>query len=166
MTAIAPNVDDSNFWVGSGGTATSDVASRLRVILFDQTVPNLRQADTWNRLGDSIDLLREVYLECAMDNWDGYSAKAVTAGAYEEAITLLNSLPHHVPLPELEPEPDGSIGFEWENGANRVFALSVNGKGTIVYAGILGKGNKAHGTEVFNDSLPEGLVGHIQRIFS
>ncbi len=99
-----------------------------------------------------------------MDNWDGYGAKAVTAGAFEESFALLNALPSYIPLPELEPEPDGSIGLEWENGPNRVFTLSVNGKGVIVYAGMFGKGSKAHGTEVFNDSLPEELVVHVQRI--
>jgi len=53
MTTIAASQDQTNFWVGSGGIATSESAKHLRNILFEQTIPALRQADTWNRLGNT-----------------------------------------------------------------------------------------------------------------
>ena len=106
-----------------------------------------------------------MYLESRSDNWDGYGAKAVTPSAFEEALALLNSRPETIPLPEFAIEPDGSIGMEWENGPDRLFVLSVSGKGVVVYAGLLGKASKAHGVEVFNDSLPKNLVGYLHRLF-
>jgi hypothetical protein len=133
--------------------------------MVDMEVQDLRQADTWNRMGDAIASMKELYEEYSVDNWDGYMGEAVTAGAYEEALNILNALPPHLPIPEFVAEPDGSIGLEWSNGPDRIFAASVSGKGLIVYAGILGRGNKAHGTEVFDDSLPESISGKIKRIY-
>jgi hypothetical protein len=164
MTAFAPGAG-TNFMGGSVGIAASDLALKLRHLLFDEAMPELRRADTWNRLGRITEALREFSRECGEDNWDGYGAKAVTAGAYEEAIALLNELPRELPVPQVVPEPDGSIGLEWDNGPNRIFSVGVSGKGVIVYAGMFGKGRKSHGTEVFNDSLPENLVEQIKRIF-
>ncbi len=164
MTALALNAGPTSFSSSSAGAAASDVADRLRRLWFDQTLPELMRADTWNRLGDSIFSLRDIHAECAVGNWDGYGAKAISAGAFEEAFAILNALPMRMRLPELTPEPDGSIGMEWENGPARILALSVNGTGVVVYAGMLGKGSKAHGTEVFNDSLPESILGYIQRV--
>ncbi|MBK1646918.1 hypothetical protein CKO25_20290 [Thiocapsa imhoffii] len=123
-------------------------------------------SETWNRRELISASLGEIYLECRWENWDGYGARAVTPSAFEEALVLLSSLPENIPLPEFAGEPDGSIGMQWENGPNRIFALSVSGKGVIIYAGRLGKASKAHGTEVFSDSLPTSLMGYLHRLFS
>ena len=158
MTAVALTNDASSLW----GTS-NEVSDVLRAV-FRETQQELSQADTWNRLGDAMAELEEVYRECSVNDWDGYGGLAVTAGAYQEAKVLLNALPRTLPIPEIAAEPDGSIALEWDRGANQIFALSVNGKGVIVYAGLLGRGIKAHGTEVFNDSLPQTIILHIKRI--
>jgi hypothetical protein len=101
---------------------------------------------------------------CYEGNWDGYGALPVSQATYDEAVRFLNALPSWLPTPEIVPEPSGDIGFEWNFGKNRVLAASVNGTNRITYAGLLGTGNKAHGTEVFDGSIPQALVDHISRI--
>ena len=167
MTTIAPPYDNANLWGASGGSAVSEAAEKVRRLMFGDSASQLSQADTntWCRAPNTIQALNEAYDECSESNWDGYDAFPITAGAYEEALSLLRALPSDLPMPEIVPEPDGSIGLEWQQGPDRIFAVSVSGKGVIVYAGLFGKGVKAHGTEVFNDSLPQGVVGSIKRIY-
>ncbi len=155
----------SNFWTRSQSSAASETAQCLQRFL-KTTVDELRNADTWNRLGEAIANLKETFQDCSSVNWDGYGAQPVSASAYTEALAFLNALPPHIPIPEVVPEPDGSIGFEWENGANRVFTASLSGKGSIVYAGLIGKGTKTHGTETFDDAIPPSTIQTIQRLFS
>lgn len=165
MTTIAPTCDNAKLWVGSGGSAVSEAASIVRRLMFRDVASQRAQPDPWCRVPNAIQSLNEAYAECSENNWDGYGSLPITAGAYEEALSLLKALPYDLPMPEIVPEPDGSIGLEWQHGPDRIFAVSVNGKGVIVYAGLIGKGVKAHGTEVFNDSLPEGVVGSIKRVY-
>lgn len=165
MTALVLNDGPTSVLSGSVGNAVGDAAKWLESSFFRPAFLRLREADTWNRIAPCVEALQEIYAESSSSNWDGYGAEAVTAGAVDEVFALLNSLPRSLPRPELTPEPDGSMALEWENGPNRLISLSVNGKGVIVYAGLIGKGSKAHGMEVFNDSLPENLVAYINRIF-
>ncbi len=165
MTVATTALSAQNFWVRSYNTGTSDTARNLQKI-FEETVSDLRRSVTWNRIGDAMTALMEAFEECSEPNWDGYGATPILAAAYEEARTFLNALPAQIPVPEIVPEPDGSIGFEWNNGPNRIFVASVNGIGLILYAGILGKCNKTHGTEVFDDFIPANIVESVKRVYS
>ncbi len=101
-----------------------------------------------------------------MANWDGYGALPISAISYGDAASFLNALPTQLPVPEITPEIDGTIGLDWENGNFNTFTVILSGKGSIVYAGILGKGNTSHGTEIFDDSIPENIISIIKRIYS
>ena len=108
--------------------------------------------------------LDEIYRECSKEDWDGYGALPVSQKAYYEAIRFLKAWPLSLPVPELEPEPEGDIGFEWNFGKNKVFATSVHGTNFITYAGLLGAGNKTHGTEAFDGAIPQEIINKILRI--
>lgn len=163
MTAIA--YDGFSFWRHSDDMGASVAAQKIRKII-QTTEDGLRNANSWNTFGEVIESLNEIYVECSQPNWDGYGAIPIYASAYEEATRFLKSLPRDVASPEVLPEPDGSVGFEWDNGKDRVFTVSLSGRGSIVYAGLNGKGSKAHGTEVFDDSAPKEIIGKIRRIYS
>ena len=162
MTAVAI-YDRSTFLTRSYSTGSSEASRKLQK-LYEDTVVSLRKSVTWNYLGNSLDALRETYEECAAGNWDGYGALPISQTTYDEALRFINALPSWLPTPEIVPEPSGDIGFEWNFGKNRVLAASVNGTNRIAYAGLLGTGNKAHGTEVFDGSIPQALIEHISRI--
>ena len=144
-------------------TGASDTSRTLQ-ILYKDTVASLRKSVTWDYLGGVLATLKETYQECSKEGWDGYGALPVTQETYDEAVRFLSALPSWLPAPEIVPEPDGDIGFEWNFGKNRMLAASVDGTNRITYAGLLRTGNKSYGTEVFNGSIPQTLVDHISRI--
>ncbi|MCU7904396.1 MAG: hypothetical protein KZQ76_00840 [Candidatus Thiodiazotropha sp. (ex Epidulcina cf. delphinae)] len=162
MTAVAIH-DRFTFPVHAYSTGSSEASLKLQK-LYEDSLIRLRKSVTWGYLGDTLDELRETYQECYEDNWDGYGALPVSQATYDEAVRFLNALPSWLPVPGIVPEPSGDIGFEWNYGKNRVLAASVNGTNRITYAGLLGTGNKAHGTEVFDGSIPQALIDHISRI--
>lgn len=52
-------------------------------------------------------------------NWDGYNALGVKAETKENAIRGINNILLEAPPPEMTPNPNGTLSFEWEtqNGA-------------------------------------------------
>ena len=113
---------------------------------------------------DSIDVVIQTYEECGEENWDGYGAFAVSPAVLFEAIQFICALPQRLPSPEVGPEPTGDIVFEWDYGKNHKFVASVSGTKLIDYAGLFGVGEKTHGTEVFDGSIPQILIEHISRV--
>ena len=102
--------------------------------------------------------------ECGEDNWDGYGAQPITSQAYFEALQFIDLLPDDFPLPDVVPEPTGHIGFEWRMEHGSIYVIVFNGKNLISYAGLFGAGNEAHGTENFAESIPETIIGHLNRL--
>ncbi len=141
----------------------SDTSQNLQK-LYKDAVISLRKSVTWDYLGGVFAALKETYQECSEAGWDGYDALPITQETYDEAVRFLSALPSWLPAPEIVPEPDGDIGFEWNFGKNRLLVASVDGANRITYAGLLRTGNKAHGTEVFDGSIPQTIVDHISRI--
>lgn len=115
---------------------------------------------------EASELLDEVYKECSVENWDGYDAMPVSEAAYFEAKKIIELLPSMMQRPEILAEPTGEIGFEWHKGKGFTFALSVSGKNTITYAGLIGT-DKIHGTAYFSgDSLPKIILENINRLYN
>jgi len=135
---------------------------------YDAEISEFRKAETLGRfLHEVLQSLDEVFKECSKEDWDGYGAFPITEDAYLETQRLIKSLPltSFIPMPEITPEPDGSIGIEWSTGNRLIFVASVSGKNEIVYAGIFGM-NKTHGSEYFGDSLPSAIIENLRRMYS
>jgi len=116
-------------------------------------------------LDKSFTSLLEVYKKCSSAGWDGYGAVALTPDAYEEAKRIIDLLPSSIQMPEIVAEPTGEIGFEWRGRPGRIFVMAVNGRHRITYAGIFG-GNKTHGSEHFEETLPSVVIEHLRRLYS
>jgi hypothetical protein len=109
--------------------------------------------------------LRETFNECSVPDWDGYGARPVCVDAFAEARRLIELLPSSLKMPEISAEPTGEIALEWRKGKDRTFVISFGGKQKITYAGLFG-GNKTHGTEYFEDSMPTNILNNIRRVYS
>lgn len=147
----------------SYSTGASDASKSLQQFC-ESAFEHLRKSVTWNYLGGVLPILKETYQECSEAGWDGYGALPIAQETYDEAVRFLSAMPSWLPTPEIVPEPNGDIGFEWTFGKNRTLVASVDGTNRITYAGLLGTGNKSHGTEVFDGSIPQTLISHILRI--
>lgn len=102
--------------------------------------------------------------ECAMDNWDGYGANAVSQQALQLAQEIIRSLPDDVPMPSLSIEPDGCISLDWMPSRSRTFTLSAGTSDRLPYAWIDGT-DRGHAIARFADGqLPPRIIQEIHRI--
>lgn len=163
MNIAIPNAYPTSLSVLPSTTGISAEAGRIVELVKDTVDRVLETSASQQRLVEVLALLDEVYQECSEANWDGYAAQPATEDAYNEAFRLVRLLPSNIPLPEILPEPTGTIGLEWSKGRRLVFVVSVSGDNFITYAGLFGV-NKIHGTEYFGDSLPPIVLEMIQRL--
>lgn len=107
----------------------------------------------------------EALEECSVNNWDGYNAKAIDPGSFEEALRFSGMLPTTIPIPETDVDASGEFVFEWHKGPRKVFSVVVEGNNVLTYAGLFGT-NKTSGTEYFGDELPKTILDNLQRLLS
>lgn len=69
-------------------------------------------------------------------------------GRSSTALKFLRALPENVPLPEIAPEPDGSISLDWIDSRSRMFSLSIGGSYRLAFAWVDGA-DKGHGVVRF-----------------
>ena len=144
--------------------AVSDEAVLLRK-LFGLVAESRRESVALSRLLSVAGAtLEDVYRNASVENWDGYGARAMSPAAYEHAKAFLEALPTTAPIPDVVPEPDGEVAFEWDRGPWCVFSVSVGSDGTLSYAGLYGRRTKAHGTELFVDAVPKAVMDGLARL--
>jgi hypothetical protein len=107
-------------------------------------------------------MLAEVAEECAMDNWDGYAAKAVDAETRSVALAVLRSLPDYLGLPDVVGEPGGEIGLEWRSGES-ILAVVIDKRSRLHYAAIDGNSTE-RGAIDFGGVFPHRLTELIATI--
>src|SRR6267142_2478749 len=73
--------------------------------------------------------IHELAKECGEPNWDGHGASAVFRAAVLLSEDFVLALPDWIPLPELSPEPDGSISLDWIQSRTCQFSVSVGTTG-------------------------------------
>ncbi|MBS1944726.1 MAG: hypothetical protein JST98_05870 [Bacteroidetes bacterium] len=98
--------------------------SHLVTIRTDRTV-----------LNEAIDELGNIRDECDQPGWDGHEALPVSYATYRKAIDFLEALPAELPMPEIVPENDGELAFEWRDERGQVLSVSLasNGRLTVLY---------------------------------
>lgn len=109
--------------------------------------------------------INELTMDYSLPNWDGYEAKPILRSVRDEAVRLIKMLPSDIPLPEVSPEPLGTIAFEWYKAKDYLFIASVSGKGIVEYAGLYGIGNRDYGTARIENTFPKIVSYHIRRLF-
>lgn len=102
--------------------------------------------------------------ECSTDGWDGGEAMALNPDAVRYAQGVIRSLPDGFPLPEVAPEPDGSVSLDWIRSRHRMFSMSVGPSNKIAYARMNGA-NRDHGVFSFDgESISQGLLVSIMEV--
>ena len=114
--------------------------------------------------------IRDLASECARSGWDGAEARAISPAAALKAQELLRALPGDLPLPEVAPEPEGSISFDWICARDRVFSLSVCEEDRLAYAWLDGP-DRGHAVARFDGrSVPprilQGIEGIVKGVYA
>jgi hypothetical protein len=86
--------------------------------------------------------------------------------AVRTAERFVRVLPENLPMPEITPEPDGSIGLGWSNGPNRFFSISIGVDIRLAYAWLDGT-DRGHAVARFDgENVPRRILDGIRQITS
>lgn len=88
---------------------------------------------------------------------------SVSPDTATHALRFALLLPNSLPIPEISPDPDGDISFDWISKTGKVFSASIDRTGRIAYAGRFGERSKVHGVEQLSDSLPQEILRGIEK---
>jgi hypothetical protein len=108
--------------------------------------------------------VQKVFDQCAEKDWDGYGAKPLHRTLQEKVIRFLRSLPSHVSVPEVVPEPDGAVALEWANSKHQVLSLSIDLSDQIAFAWLDGA-ERGKGVLRSRASFPEKITALLESIF-
>lgn len=109
------------------------------------------------------EMLFDIAQGCSELGWDGYGATPISGEVYFQVATLINNFPVGLSAPELVPENDGAITFEWHNNYKQEISISINPNNVMYYAFVDGS-EKKNGAYVFQESLPPFLIHMINQV--
>jgi hypothetical protein len=111
-----------------------------------------------------IERIYEVAAGCENDGWDGEDASGISSAVYERAIGFIRAFPDGLPLPEVAPEPDGSLSLDWIVARAIMFSVSVGETNRLAFAWIDGT-DRGHGVARFDgDAIPARVLDGIREI--
>ncbi|TLD72686.1 hypothetical protein FEM03_01015 [Phragmitibacter flavus] len=132
-----------------GGSAVSNEAQAVQSAARE-VVSNAERAESL--FGSQTTTMSEVWKladDCALPDWDGDGAMPIDELTVGCAVSLIRALPVGIPMPEVAPEPDGSISFDWIRSRYRLFSLSVSNGSRLSYAWLDGS-DKGHAVAFFD----------------
>lgn len=105
-------------------------------------------------------LVGEAYEDGKVPGWDGYDALPVSYDALRSAMRFGDALAiGRTVLPEVVPEADGCIEFDWRIDDDNLLSVSVDGNNQVSYVGI-SDGKEYSGKYCFDlcSTFPERLM--------
>lgn len=164
MSKVSLAIPNNPFLDIPRNTGVSEEANNLQK-RFEDAISYLFQSQALGEsLRKNLENLQEIVQQASIPNWDGYDALPVNQLAHYKAEQFLKALPLSIPNPEIGVDPDGEVSFEWYNGPNNIFSVSVSEVGKLTYAGIFGL-SKGHGLEYFEDKIPRAIMNNLQRLW-
>jgi hypothetical protein len=140
-----------------GGSAISPEARAVRDAASEVVASNERSMALFGEKATLLSQLTVLAGECAADGWDGADAVAIDPIAVRSVNRFVRVLPDELPLPELAPDPDGSISLDWIGARNRLFSLSIGANDRLAFAWLDGT-DKGHGVARFDGQTVPPLV--------
>ena len=96
-------------------SATGDTAEEVARLLRDIVRHERLKATDWRPLVRA--RIEELAVECALPNWDGYGANAISQLSSQYAQQLVDVLPVDLPAPLVVPDPDGEVSLHGHSRA-------------------------------------------------
>ena len=101
--------------------------------------------------------------ECAMLGWDGNGAEPISQDAAILVAKFIRALPEGSPLPELAPEPDGSISLDWIETPSRLLSVSVGISDRLACAWIDDGKRGSYVAPFGGHTIPPEILEHLKR---
>jgi hypothetical protein len=90
----------------------------------------------------------------------------LTTDALETSKRFLLAWPKTMPMPELTLDTDGEVVLDWIGPHKDMVTVSLRDDGRISYAAHLGARRRKHGTEAFDDAVPEAVLDAVRSAFA
>lgn len=119
----------------------------------------------WTGTTAAFNALARIAAEKAMPNWDGYDAEPIDRLSYRKAIEFIKAIPLGLSLPSIGAEPDGQVTLEWYRSPHQLLSVSVDPRGELHYAALLGP-ETVYGTVPFFGDIPGSVLSLINRATS
>lgn len=142
--------------------AVSSIADDIRKSLSQIRVHN----DESVVLGWRINLrdqIVEIADECGMSDWDSEGGLPISSSSRSLAEKFVDLIPDSVSIPAITPENSGGYSFDWQQGKDMLFSVSLIDERAI-FAGIFGN-EKLHGELRIQDEMPEQIFRILERFF-
>jgi hypothetical protein len=108
--------------------------------------------------------LAKLGTDYADEGWDGGNAAPIDPVAMISVRRFIYALPDDIPMPELAPEPDGSVSLDWGESKTRLFSLSIGPNNWLAFAWLDGA-DKGHATAQFDGvNIPSLIVDQIRKL--
>ncbi|MCI0504759.1 MAG: hypothetical protein L0Z73_01470 [Gammaproteobacteria bacterium] len=130
----------------------------------DVTGPQEDNKISFRQLQNLLADLDEVFQETKEPDWDGDNAEPIADVTYFNATKLLAVLPADLPIPEILPDNDGYIEFEWSKG-KRNFSIYITDTNLILFAGFYTKDNRLSGRFDFDGKFPSRIKLLIKEVY-
>lgn len=149
---------------GRSNTAISSEAQSTKNAVAGLLESRERSHSLFGKKALAISAIRELAAECAEPDWDGYDALAIDPVAVWNAEEFIRALPDNLPVPEVSPEPDGSISLDWIRSRNKIVSVSIGATNRLAFAWLDGT-ERGHSVVNFDDSnVPHRLISAINPI--
>lgn len=109
--------------------------------------------------------LEEILIGCSRDDWDGEDSIGVSRVSVQFAKKFLRLMPDTIPTPEITPDPDGYISFEWYVDRKNSLMLSIGPAPVIYFAGVFGQDEKLNGKTKLGDEIPDPITGSLAKLY-
>ncbi len=111
-----------------------------------------------------LSMIYEVEAECGAADWDGYGALPVSSLSVLAAKEFIRHLPDSLAMPDVAPEPDGSLSLDWTTGKSRRFSVSIGTSDRLAYAWVDGS-DQGHAVARFDSQvIPSRILEGIASI--
>lgn len=140
------------------GTALSSEADAIRKSASAVVEWMEQSVALFGEKNSALSEIRVVAAEHAQTGWDGEGAHPVSVSAANRAEAFVRALPSGLPMPEVAPEPDGSISLDWIESRVRLFSISVGESDWLAYAWLDGT-DQGHAVARFDaERIPSRIL--------
>jgi hypothetical protein len=109
--------------------------------------------------------IAEAVAQASELDWDGDGGLPIASATAARARDFLTALPEWCPDPEVSPEPEGTIAFDWRPTADSALSVSISASEKIGYSWVSG-GESSYGVVESTEAFSQVLSALFQVAFS
>lgn len=143
-------------------TAVSNEARVTRNAVAKLIESKEKSQSLFGKKAEAIAAINKLFNECSSDDWDGYGASSLDPIASWNAEEFIKALPDDVVVPEISPEPDGSVSLDWTHSRNQIVSVSIGTSNRIALAWLDGT-ERGHAVVNFDGTtIPQLIIDRIR----